>query len=60
VRFCESPAPYPRYQSAGSIGGTTARAREGGNKAFHGNVEGTDGVRASARGKLMARKRWVR
>ncbi len=59
----------PRNQAAGAIGGTTAvanmnrdqrraRARKGGNMVFHGDPEGTDGVRASARGRLLARRRW--
>lgn len=63
------PYKNPRNQAAGSVGGTTAvanmnreqrrfRARKGGNTVFHGDSEGTDGVRASARGRLLARRRW--
>lgn len=59
----------PRNRAAGSIGGTTAvanmtreerriRARKGGNRVFHGDHDGTDGVRASARGRLLAARRW--
>lgn len=61
----------PRNQAAGSVGGTTAvanmtreqrraRARKGGNQVFHGDTDGTDGVRASARGRLLARRRWAK
>jgi hypothetical protein len=65
------PTPWknPGNRAAGAIGGTTAvanmiraqrraRARKGGNAVFHGDAEGGDGVRASARGRLLARKRW--
>lgn len=59
----------PRNQAAGRIGGTAAvasmtreerraRARRGGNKVFHGDPEGSDSVRASARGRLLAFRRW--
>lgn len=63
-----SPWSNPKNQAAGSLGGTTAvanmtrdqrqaRARKGGVMAMHGCEEG-DGVRASARGRLLARRRW--
>lgn len=65
-----SPFKNIRNQRAGAIGGTAAiatmtkaarvaRARRGGLMLFHGHADGGDPVKARARGKILAGRRWV-